>query len=82
MGTRWHQDQAFQGPHRPMNTVHFWIPLQAVNELNGCLKFLIRDRGYHTIATTRSNAVPNDPYAIITRQLPNPGDGTSFPHTR
>ena len=40
IGTRWHQDQAFQGKYRPMNSVHFWIPLQPVTEQNGCLHFI------------------------------------------
>ncbi len=68
IGTRWHQDQAFQGPHRPMNTVHFWIPLQSVNELNGCLHFM---RGSHLLGLLPyDQCSPNDPYAITPRQLP------------
>ncbi|BCA55589.1 hypothetical protein W02_27290 [Nitrospira sp. KM1] len=39
-GTRWHQDQAFRNRFFPMNTLHFWIPLQPVTAYNGCLHFI------------------------------------------
>ncbi|MET0515169.1 MAG: phytanoyl-CoA dioxygenase family protein [Nitrospiraceae bacterium] len=39
-GTRWLQDQVFQSRHRPMNSLHFWIPLKDVDEVLGCLHFI------------------------------------------
>ncbi len=63
IGTRWHQDQAFQGQYRPMNTLHFWIPLQDVNELNGCLHFI---PGSHLLGL-----LPHvGPYALTPRHHP------------
>jgi hypothetical protein len=38
--TPWHQDQAFTGHRTPLRTVHFWIPLQDVDESNGCMHFV------------------------------------------
>lgn len=38
--TAWHQDQAYTGSRVCFNTLHFWIPLQAVDELNGCMHFI------------------------------------------
>lgn len=38
--TPWHQDQAFTGHRTALRTVHFWIPLQDVDEANGCMHFV------------------------------------------
>jgi hypothetical protein len=38
--TPWHQDEAYAS--KRMNTVHFWIPLQDVDEQTGCMRFLPR----------------------------------------
>lgn len=40
--TPWHQDQAFTGHRTVLRTVHFWIPLQDVDEQNGCMHFVPR----------------------------------------
>lgn len=40
--TPWHQDQVYTGHHTPMHTVHFWVPLQDVDEENGCMHFIPR----------------------------------------
>ena len=67
-GTRWHQDQAFQGKYRPMNTLHFWIPLQDVNELNGCLHFI---PGSHLLGLLpHYQCRVGDPYALTPQHLP------------
>jgi ectoine hydroxylase-related dioxygenase (phytanoyl-CoA dioxygenase family) len=39
-GTPWHQDQAYLGPSVPIQSVHFWIPLQETDTSNGCLRFV------------------------------------------
>jgi hypothetical protein len=38
--TAWHQDEAYSGRAIPLKSVHFWIPLQDVNEQNGCMCFI------------------------------------------
>ncbi|MGI4861236.1 MAG: phytanoyl-CoA dioxygenase family protein [Janthinobacterium lividum] len=38
--TPWHQDEAFRDPTMEYNELAFWLPLQAVDESNGCLKFI------------------------------------------
>ncbi|MCY0386772.1 phytanoyl-CoA dioxygenase family protein [Robbsia sp. Bb-Pol-6] len=38
--TPWHQDEAFRDPTLEYNELAFWLPLQAVDETNGCLKFI------------------------------------------
>lgn len=40
--TPWHQDQAYMGHAVSLNTANFWIPLQDVTELNGCMQFVPR----------------------------------------
>ena len=41
--TPWHQDDAFADPDFEMRSVSIWMPLQAVNEQNGCLAFIPGD---------------------------------------
>lgn len=38
--TAWHQDEAYSQEPIPLRSVHFWIPLQAVTENNGCMWFI------------------------------------------
>lgn len=38
--TPWHQDDAFADPAFEMRSITIWIPLQAVDERNGCLAFV------------------------------------------
>ncbi len=67
-GTGWHQDQAFQGKYRPMNTLHFWIPLQPVTELNGCLHFM---PGSHLLGLLpHYQCRVGDPFALTPKFLP------------
>jgi hypothetical protein len=35
----WHQDQAYWGA-QPARAVHIWVPLQDVDERNGCMEFI------------------------------------------
>ena len=68
IGTRWHQDQAFQGHYRPMNTVHFWIPLQPVTEHNGCLHFM--PGSHHLGLLPHSQMTQHDSFALTPSHLP------------
>ncbi|BCA55319.1 hypothetical protein W02_24590 [Nitrospira sp. KM1] len=66
-GTRWHQDQAFRNRHFPMNTLHFWIPLQPVTTHNGCLHFI---PGSHQQGLLPHYQIDeNDPYAITPQKV-------------
>jgi len=38
--TAWHQDEAYSQEPIPLRSIHFWIPLQAVTESNGCMWFI------------------------------------------
>ena len=38
--TPWHQDQAYTGHRRLLQTYHFWIPLQPATIDNGCMHFV------------------------------------------
>jgi hypothetical protein len=38
--TPWHQDEAFRDPAYEYEEVSFWLPLQAVNEASGCMRFI------------------------------------------
>lgn len=38
--TPWHQDEAFRDPAYDRHDVSFWLPLQAVDQVNGCMSFL------------------------------------------
>ncbi len=38
--TPWHQDQVYTGHQTPLRTVHFWVPLQDVDEDNGCMHLI------------------------------------------
>jgi hypothetical protein len=38
--TAWHQDEAYSKEPMPLRSVHFWIPLQAATERNGCMWFI------------------------------------------
>lgn len=41
-GTPWHQDEAYGSNGGEWASAHFWIPLQDVNDLSGCLRFIPR----------------------------------------
>jgi Phytanoyl-CoA dioxygenase (PhyH) len=38
--TAWHQDEAYSREPIPLRSAHFWIPLQAATEKNGCMWFI------------------------------------------
>jgi ectoine hydroxylase-related dioxygenase (phytanoyl-CoA dioxygenase family) len=66
-GTLWHQDQALHGPWFPMNTLHFWFPLQPVTDENGCMHYI---SGSHTRGLLPHHRFdPADPYTLITDHI-------------
>jgi len=38
--TPWHQDEAFRNPDYDYEEISIWMPLQPVNEVNGCMMFM------------------------------------------
>jgi len=38
--TPWHQDVAFRNPEFEYNELSIWMPLQAVDRVNGCMEFI------------------------------------------
>jgi len=44
--TPWHQDEAYWGPNKEYCTIGFWLPLQDVDETNGCMHFIPTDPNY------------------------------------
>jgi len=38
--TPWHQDEAFRNPSYDYNEISIWMPLQDVNQVNGCMEFI------------------------------------------
>ena len=38
--TPWHQDEAFQHTDRIRDEISIWMPLQPVDQLNGCMSFI------------------------------------------
>jgi hypothetical protein len=38
--TPWHQDEAFRDPNFEYSELSIWLPLQPVDEANGCLRFI------------------------------------------
>ena len=51
--TPWHQDEAFKDPRFDYREISFWMPLQPVDEVNGCMTFLpgSHQRGIYTHRT-------------------------------
>jgi hypothetical protein len=66
-GTLWHQDQAGPGRLFPMNTIHFWIPLQAVTEETGCMRYEMGSHQRGLLSHHRYD--PADPYTLITNDV-------------
>jgi ectoine hydroxylase-related dioxygenase (phytanoyl-CoA dioxygenase family) len=56
--TPWHQDEAFRDPSYVYNEISIWMPLQKVDQLNGCLKFIPRSHLGHVLPHRPLN---NDP---------------------
>jgi hypothetical protein len=66
-GTLWHQDQAGPGQLFPMNTIHFWIPLQAVTKDTGCMRYELGSHQRGLLPHHRYD--PADPYTLITNDI-------------
>jgi hypothetical protein len=56
--TPWHQDEAFRDPDYDYNEISIWMPLQPVNQVNGCMEFI---PGSHLQEILPHRSPNNDP---------------------
>ena len=57
--TPWHQDQWYWNPEKEFRRVSVWIPLQEVDEENGCMQFVSREKIPDTITHRRPDLDPD-----------------------
>lgn len=57
--TAWHQDQFYWDPKAEYRRVSVWIPLQDVNEDNGCMQFMSRQHVPDTISHHKEGHDPD-----------------------
>jgi ectoine hydroxylase-related dioxygenase (phytanoyl-CoA dioxygenase family) len=76
--TPWHQDEAFQDPRFECREISIWMPLQAVNEVNGCMEFIPYS---HKEGVLPHRTPGNDPavHAIECYEGFDPADGVACP---
>ncbi|MGV3519361.1 phytanoyl-CoA dioxygenase family protein [Luteitalea sp.] len=60
--TPWHQDQAYTGHRRLLQTCHFWIPLQPVTIESGCMQFI---RGSHAAGLRTHGRRPDGHVRVV-----------------
>lgn len=58
LATPWHQDEAYWDPTRHHRSISLWIPLQDVDQSNGCMHFI---PGSHHRGIVRHRSGNNDP---------------------
>ena len=75
--TPWHQDEAFKDPKFDYSEISFWLPLQPVNETNGCMQFV---PGSHRNGILNHRSPNDDPrvHALECTEI-NPTDAISCP---
>lgn len=56
--TPWHQDEAYADPKQVYRYLSVWMPLQDVNEANGCMQFI---PGTHKLDVLPHQSIHNDP---------------------
>jgi len=56
--TPWHQDEAFKDPKYDYSEISFWMALQPVNEVNGCMEFI---PGSHQVGVLPHRSPNDDP---------------------
>lgn len=56
--TPWHQDEAFRNPECDYQEINIWMPLQPVNDVNGCMQFIA---GTHLRDVLPHRSPNNDP---------------------
>ena len=56
--TSWHQDEAFKDPKFDYTEISIWMPLQPVDEVNGCMQFV---PGTHKRGVLPHRTPGNDP---------------------
>jgi ectoine hydroxylase-related dioxygenase (phytanoyl-CoA dioxygenase family) len=76
--TPWHQDEAFKDPNFDYCEISIWMPLQAVDEVNGCMEFI---PGTHKRGMLPHRTPGNDPsvHALECYDGFDPADAVACP---
>jgi hypothetical protein len=74
--TPWHQDQVYTGHRTPLRTVHFWVPLQDVDEENGCMHFI---PGSHRAGLSHHEPLKNASGGITYAASPDLSNAVAVP---
>ena len=76
--TPWHQDEAFKDPRFEYRELTFWMPLQPVSDLNGCMQFI---PGTHTKQVFPHRNPNHDPrvHALECYEGFDPGQAVACP---
>lgn len=56
--TPWHQDEAYWGEEYEYNALSVWMPLQPVDQTNGCMEFIPKS---HLLEVQLHHCINNDP---------------------
>ena len=76
--TPWHQDEAFRDGNFEFTEVSFWMPLQPVDEINGCMEFIPGSQEWGILPHRTPN---NDPriHALECYEGFDPADAVANP---
>lgn len=75
--TPWHQDEAYWGPELQYHSMSVWLPLQDVDESNGCMQFIA---GSNQGEIAPHQSINNDPRIHGLELSPDATVDTSQPH--
>lgn len=74
--TPWHQDEAYWNPDFEYRAMSVWLPLQDVDESNGCMQFI---PGSHRMEVVPHQHINNDPRIHGLELAPESNADTSHP---
>lgn len=74
--TPWHQDEAYWNPNFSYRSMSVWLPLQDVDEENGCMQFIA---GSHQNEIAPHRSIGDDPRVHGLELSPDAGVDTSNP---
>jgi ectoine hydroxylase-related dioxygenase (phytanoyl-CoA dioxygenase family) len=74
--TPWHQDESYWGAAADYRSMSVWMPLQDVDEANGCMQFI---PGTHKMEVVPHRPINNDPRIHGLELAPEAGIDTSHP---
>jgi ectoine hydroxylase-related dioxygenase (phytanoyl-CoA dioxygenase family) len=74
--TPWHQDESYWNPDMQYRSMSVWLPLQDVDESNGCMQFI---PGSHRLEIAMHQPINNDPRIHGLELAPDAGVDVSNP---